>query len=381
MRLSVRTPLVRRALVAAVALAVLAPATPARAASDPLTAAVARVTAAEKAQAEATAGFEQAWQEHSALEGEITKTERGIAVLTKEQKRLAKLSRRRALAAYTGTDLTVLDTFFVNPNDLLEASVRTTMLDRLNAQGDAAIEQLSGVSDELQHKRKDLEDKLAASDKALVAMRSRRVIAEKALNEAAAAEKALRKRLEAERRAAEYAVIVAAARARARAEAAAAAAAQAAQSSSSGSSGNVSSDPVGTVIGSGSWVCPVQGPHSFTNDWGTPRSGGRFHKGNDIFSPRGTPVVAPVAGSVFFQADPLGGNAAYVNGNDGNTYYMAHLNDYVGGGRAVQAGEIVGHVGNTGNASDAPPHVHFEIRPGGPNGAQINPYFTLSAHC
>ncbi|HEX2063902.1 MAG TPA: hypothetical protein VHE80_05730, partial [Acidimicrobiales bacterium] len=43
------------------------------------------------------------------------------------------------------------------------------------------------------------------------------------------------------------------------------------------------------VIGSGAWVCPVQGPRAFTNDWGQPRSGGRRHQGNDILSPRGTP--------------------------------------------------------------------------------------------
>jgi murein DD-endopeptidase MepM/ murein hydrolase activator NlpD len=100
-----------------------------------------------------------------------------------------------------------------------------------------------------------------------------------------------------------------------------------------------------------------------------------------MFAARGTPVVAPVAGSVWYQSDPLGGLAAYVNGNDGNTYYNAHLNDYVGGDRAVKAGEVVGHVGNSGNAYDAPPHNHFEIRVGGANGERINPYPTLAANC
>ena len=66
---------------------------------------------------------------------------------------------------------------------------------------------------------------------------------------------------------------------------------------------------------------------------------------------------------------------------NGTTYYYAHLNDYVGGNRSVSTGELIGHVGNTGNAADAPPHVHFEIRPGGPNGQAINPTPTLFAHC
>jgi murein DD-endopeptidase MepM/ murein hydrolase activator NlpD len=60
---------------------------------------------------------------------------------------------------------------------------------------------------------------------------------------------------------------------------------------------------------------------------------------------------------------------------------MAHLNDYVGGGRSVARGEVVGHVGNTGDAAGGPTHVHFEIRLGGPNGTKINPYPTLAAHC
>jgi murein DD-endopeptidase MepM/ murein hydrolase activator NlpD len=132
---------------------------------------------------------------------------------------------------------------------------------------------------------------------------------------------------------------------------------------------------------SGTWVCPVQGPVSFTDTFGAPRGGGRRHQGNDLFSPGGTPLVAVTAGSVFFQGDPLGGNAAYVQGHDGNTYYYAHLADYVGGARAVKAGELIGHVGNTGDAAGGPTHLHFEIRPGGPNGRAIDPYPTLAAHC
>ena len=120
---------------------------------------------------------------------------------------------------------------------------------------------------------------------------------------------------------------------------------------------------------------------SFTDTYGSPRSGGRRHKGNDLFAPIGTPLVAVTDGSVFFQGDPLVGNAAYVNGHDGNTYYYAHLNDYGGGARSVKAGELIGHVGNTGDARSDPPQLHFEIRPGGPNGHAIDPYPTLAAHC
>ncbi len=103
--------------------------------------------------------------------------------------------------------------------------------------------------------------------------------------------------------------------------------------------------------------------------------------GNDLFAPIGTPLVAVTSGSVFFQGDPLGGNAAYVQGNDGNTYYYAHPSDSVGGERSVKAGELIGHVGNTGDASDAPPQLHFEIRPGSASAKGIDSYPTLAAHC
>jgi murein DD-endopeptidase MepM/ murein hydrolase activator NlpD len=84
---------------------------------------------------------------------------------------------------------------------------------------------------------------------------------------------------------------------------------------------------------------------------------------------------------MFFQGYPNGVLASYVTGSDGTTYYYAHLNDYVGGNRSVSAGELIGHVGNTGDAAGGPSHLHFEIRPGGPNGSAIDPTPTVAAHC
>jgi len=132
------------------------------------------------------------------------------------------------------------------------------------------------------------------------------------------------------------------------------------------------------VLARGAWVCPVQGPHAFSNDWGNPRSGGRRHKGNDIFAPYGTPVVAPVSGSVTQRTGGLGGNAVYVRGVDGNTYYGAHLSRFgLTGG--VSQGQVIGYVGTSGNARGGSAHLHFEIHPGG--GAAVNPYGTLRAYC
>jgi murein DD-endopeptidase MepM/ murein hydrolase activator NlpD len=133
------------------------------------------------------------------------------------------------------------------------------------------------------------------------------------------------------------------------------------------------------VIITGDWVCPVQGPHSFSNDWGAPRSGGRSHQGNDILAPRGTPVVANVAGSFSHNYSPKGGNSYYLKGGDGNTYFGAHLESYSNAAGSVPAGTVLGYVGTTGDAQGGPPHLHFEIHPGG--GAAVNPYSTLVKYC
>lgn len=134
------------------------------------------------------------------------------------------------------------------------------------------------------------------------------------------------------------------------------------------------------IIGSGEWICPVQGPRAFTNDWGDPRGGGRRrHQGTDILSPRGTPVVAPVAGSARTHNSRVGGLSFYLSGADGHTYFGTHLQGYSGNTGRVAAGTVLGYVGNSGNASGGPTHLHFEIHPGG--GGPVNPYPTLRQYC
>ena len=129
---------------------------------------------------------------------------------------------------------------------------------------------------------------------------------------------------------------------------------------------------------SGAWMCPVQGPHAFSNDWGQPRSGGRRHEGTDILSPRNTPIVANVAGVARGHNSSLGGLSYYLAGDDGNTYFGTHLPSLGATGRVAQ-GTVIGYVGNSGNASGGPTHLHFEIHPGG--GGPVNPYPTLAKYC
>lgn len=120
---------------------------------------------------------------------------------------------------------------------------------------------------------------------------------------------------------------------------------------------------------------PVAGPHSYVNDWGAPRSVGRTHKGCDIMASRGTPVVAITGGTVEQRS---GGNAGLyiaLHGDNGHLYYYMHLDDFAASGH-VSGGEIIGYVGDTGNARGCP-HLHFEFHPNG--GGPVNPYPLLCA--
>ena len=130
--------------------------------------------------------------------------------------------------------------------------------------------------------------------------------------------------------------------------------------------------------GVGPLLCPVDGTVHFMNDWGFPRSGGRFHEGNDLFAARGTPAVAVVGGTAVQKTGTIGGHQVKLLGDDGTSYYYTHLDRFGAGGR-VAAGTVIGYVGTTGNAAGGPPHVHFELHPGG--GAAVNPFPSISPVC
>jgi peptidoglycan LD-endopeptidase LytH len=142
--------------------------------------------------------------------------------------------------------------------------------------------------------------------------------------------------------------------------------------SDGGSSAPVSSDGK---------ACPQDNPRSFTDTWGAPRSGGRTHQGTDIFGARGGDVFAIVDGTVeWTTTGDTSGLFLSLRGNDGNTYWYMHLQDFVAGaGSSVSAGQLIAHNGDTGNAQGATPHIHFEYHPGG--GSAVNPYPLVKAVC
>lgn len=92
--------------------------------------------------------------------------------------------------------------------------------------------------------------------------------------------------------------------------------------------------------------------------------GGREHHGIDIFAPRDTPVLAAAGGVVSsVGTNNLGGNVVWLrDARRGISHYYAHLSrQAVRTGQAVEAGDVIGYVGNTGNARTTAPHLHFGL--------------------
>jgi murein DD-endopeptidase MepM/ murein hydrolase activator NlpD len=117
---------------------------------------------------------------------------------------------------------------------------------------------------------------------------------------------------------------------------------------------------------------PIAGPAKYSHDWLFPRYGPgfRFHLGTDVFAAYGTPVRAPVDGVARTANGGLGGLTVKVVMPDGTYFYLAHLSGLVDGfvdGMSVTTGDIVGYVGDSGNARGGAPHLHIGIYPhGGP---------------
>jgi murein DD-endopeptidase MepM/ murein hydrolase activator NlpD len=116
-------------------------------------------------------------------------------------------------------------------------------------------------------------------------------------------------------------------------------------------------------------VCPVDPPRAFGDGFGAPRYTGTFHlhAGDDILADYGTKIRAPFDGVAKPTYNTLGGNGEYVYAADGSYVYNAHLESYTAKSNGpVKAGDVIGLVGDTGDAKGTP-HDHFEWHPvGGP---------------
>ena len=310
-----------------------------------------RLRDAQSASDAAAARFQQATAKHELLVDQIDAVEQRIATGRAVAAELRVVAERRAVTAYKTREVPSTDGAGVlfGSGDVMKDLRRTTFLAHANAKDDAAIDQLRVLDEDLAIQKADLQVKREQADKVVAQLESEKNALAGSLAEAQHAYDELVDRL-------------------AREAASRAAAERAAQQTVQSTRRTVSGTPVA------GFLCPVHG--SFTDDYGDPRSGGRAHAGIDIFAGTGTPVAAVKAGSLTLQSGGLGGNEAYLNATDGNTYYYAHFSSYAGGPRQVSQGEVIGYVGMTGDATA--PHLHFEIRT--PSGT-INPYPTLAASC
>ncbi len=126
---------------------------------------------------------------------------------------------------------------------------------------------------------------------------------------------------------------------------------------------------------------PIAGQYDAPFDsYGFPRMPGtpdeHWHEGIDLFAARGTPLVATERGVITkLGTGRLGGLKFWLKGESGSEWYYAHLDSFAPGltdGLVVEAGQLLGYVGNTGNAVGTPPHLHMQLHPDG--GDPVNPY-------
>ena len=112
--------------------------------------------------------------------------------------------------------------------------------------------------------------------------------------------------------------------------------------------------------------------------WAASRSHGRLHEGIDIMAPRGTKVMSATEGLIAdLRNNNLGGKVIWIMGPGGSWHYYAHLDEHKRGlavGDYVKKGELIGYVGNTGNARHTAPHLHYGIYLNGKGRGAVNPY-------
>jgi murein DD-endopeptidase MepM/ murein hydrolase activator NlpD len=127
-----------------------------------------------------------------------------------------------------------------------------------------------------------------------------------------------------------------------------------------------------------SYLFPLAGGARFQNDFGAPRADTRFNQGIDLFAPLGTPVLATHDGTLVNVGwSNIGGRQEWLRDTSGNLFYYGHLSAYAPvakTGAAVHAGDVIGFLGDSGDAQGTAYHLHFEIHPAGKWAVAPYPY-------
>ncbi|HEV7862517.1 MAG TPA: peptidoglycan DD-metalloendopeptidase family protein [Acidimicrobiia bacterium] len=332
--------LLRTVIVAVICLGLVSPAGAARRGDLPTSGDLQRRADA------AAVRYDRAVADLSRLADDIDRLERKIGESESRMSPLRATVTRRAVAVYTSDR--GLDAFsgFVNGGDLVESARGAKLASGASARDYAAIRIIGIATAQLGRRRDELAARQVEQQRATDDLAAERRSVELALSFMAKRERALQSRL-----------IPRASRGERIAA--------------------LDAEPTGPIPVVTDFICPIRGPMTFSDTWGAPRGGGRRHEGTDLMNAYGTDNVAVVSGSFETHHSGLGGLSIYLHGDDGHTYYYAHLSQVVGPDRRVAAGELIARTGSSGDATT--PHTHFEFHPNG--GRAVNSYPLLRAHC
>lgn len=147
----------------------------------------------------------------------------------------------------------------------------------------------------------------------------------------------------------------------------------------------------------GNFAFPILGGGSYSNDFNAPRSNPTgIHHAIDIFAPKHSPLLAAAHGTIIFAPvpQPSYGYIVSIVDDEGYRYNYIHINNdtpgtddgqggpmnaytaYVKSGNRVLRGQHIGYLGDSGNAENTPPHLHFEVQD--PDENWVNPYDKLN---
>ena len=343
--MTVRTPRVWIALAVSVLLGLLAVAPSSADTSSQLKATKARLAQLQGELNVLAAKYADAQTRLAKTEARIADTQQQMANVRKDMRGIQRQLSARAREVYaTGGAGTV--ELLLSSSNFSEFSDRVQYLGQLAQQDNDLIGKAQVTGERLRRFQEDLNGLRQKEREQIQALTNQKASIASKFQSVQGEVAALQRKLDAERKAAQVAAAIG----------------------------------VRIVSGGALQACPVGQPRAYSDDFGAPRSG-HSHQGNDIIAPAGTPVYAAQAGRFQENYNSLGGISALVYASNGDYTYYAHMSSYagVGSGASVPAGTMIGHVGNTGNASGGITHLHFEYHPGG--GGAVDPYPYLRAVC